>query len=221
MYRSLVYAVSGLPDDLGRLRAAAQEAGADSVQLNLRDTAVEGALRLDHLEPAIEAVITVPGRAELEQVLTPRLDELCGVVRGWWAETEAALPPAPVADGERLDALANVALLRRPEDLAEADWLRIWKQDHTGVAIRTQGTFGYVQHRVTAALPGSPAVAAVVEEHFPMAALHDIHAFYGSGGDDEELSRRMTELMASCARFGADRDLDLVPTSRYLWTSPR
>ncbi len=44
-----------------------------------------------------------------------------------------------------------------------------------------------------------------------------MHAFYGSGGDDAELNRRLTELMASVARFGADHDLDLVPTSRYLY----
>ena len=50
-----------------------------------------------------------------------------------------------------------------------------------------------------------------------MAALTDPHAFYGSGGDDAELNRRMTELMASVARFGADQGLDLVPTSRYYW----
>ena len=47
--------------------------------------------------------------------------------------------------------------------------------------------------------------------------MHDVHAFYGSGGDDAELSRRMTELMASVNRIGADRDLDLVPGSRHLW----
>jgi hypothetical protein len=44
-----------------------------------------------------------------------------------------------------------------------------------------------------------------------------MHAFYGSGGDDAELNDRMTKMMASIARFGADRDLDLVPTSRYVY----
>ncbi|WP_343907335.1 hypothetical protein [Nocardioides aquiterrae] len=47
-----------------------------------------------------------------------------------------------------------------------------------------------------------------------------MHAFYGSGGDDAELHRRLGELMASVARIGADRDLDLVPTSRYLYELP-
>ena len=48
-----------------------------------------------------------------------------------------------------------------------------------------------------------------------------MHAFYGSGGDDAELDRRITELMASVSRIGADRDLDLVPTSRYLYVVGR
>ena len=47
--------------------------------------------------------------------------------------------------------------------------------------------------------------------------MHDIHAFYGSGGDKAELDRRLTTLMESVAKMGADRDLDVVPTSRYTW----
>ena len=63
----------------------------------------------------------------------------------------------------------------------------------------------------------APELAAVVEELFPTEAMHDIHAFYGSGGDDAELTRRITRLMESCAVMGADRDLDVVATSRYAW----
>ena len=90
--------------------------------------------------------------------------------------------------------------------------------DHTPVAIATQGTFGYVQNRVLRPLDDASAatgIAALVEEFFPVAALTDMHAFYGSDGTDADLNDRITRLMASCARFGADRDLDLVPTSRY------
>ena len=45
----------------------------------------------------------------------------------------------------------------------------------------------------------------------------DMHAFYGSGGDDAELNDRLTKLMASVARIGFDRDIDLVPGSRYVY----
>ncbi len=61
-----------------------------------------------------------------------------------------------------------------------------------------------------------PLVDGIVEELFPMTAVSDIHAFYGSAGDQAELDRRMTLMLNSIARFGgADRDLDVVPTSRY------
>ena len=83
---------------------------------------------------------------------------------------------------------------------------------------RPRRPFGYVQNRVLAALTDdTPAIDAVVEELFPTAALHDIHAFYGSGGSQAELDRRITRLLESCAVMGADRDLDVVPTSRYTW----
>ena len=102
-------------------------------------------------------------------------------------------------------------------------WRSDWLDRHTTVAIETQGTFGYVQNPVAARImgavtEGAPDVAGIVEELFPMAAMTDSHAFYGSGGDDAELHRRFTRLMESVARFGADKDLDLVPTSRYVWS---
>ena len=112
-------------------------------------------------------------------------------------------------------------MLRRPAELDEETWLHRWLVEHTPIAIRTQATSAYLQHRCLSPLPGShpdpPHADAIVEELFPTAGMHDVHAFYGSGGDDAELSRRMTELMASVNRIGADRDLDLVPGSRYLW----
>lgn len=84
--------------------------------------------------------------------------------------------------------------------------------------METQATFGYLQNVVVAPLtPDAPKVDALVEELFPTAGIEDMHAFYGSGGNDAELNARLTRLMASVARIGADRDLDLVPTSRYLY----
>ncbi|MEV0706008.1 hypothetical protein [Nocardia aurea] len=62
---------------------------------------------------------------------------------------------------------------------------------------------------------GIGEVAAIVEEQFPIEALTDPHAFYGTGGDTAELTERVGRMMASVATFGADRDLDVVPTSRH------
>ena len=88
--------------------------------------------------------------------------------------------------GQRTAGLANVALLRRPDDLDEATWLARWHIDHTPVAIETQATFGYTQNAVVRALtPGAPAIAAIVEELFPVEAVSDLHAFFGAADDDD------------------------------------
>jgi hypothetical protein len=99
-----------------------------------------------------------------------------------------------------------------------------WKGEHTRVAQEHQGAVAHVQHRVMEeAWPGSPDVAAVVEEHFPMEAVSDPHAYFGSGGDPDELERRMSRMVTSIERLGADDSLDrldVVPTSRYRWVFP-
>jgi hypothetical protein len=143
---------------------------------------------------------------------------LDGTADGWLVEERTPLDPPAVPDGERADALANFAFLRRPPAMPYDEWRADWLERHTQVAIDTQGTFGYVQNPVIEPVTdGAPEVAGIVEELFPMAAMSDHHAFYGSGGDEEEFQRRFALLMESCARFGADTGLDLVPTSRYVF----
>lgn len=188
--------------------------GCDWVQLNVDDDDVADAqLRLSTFEEPIRAIVTLPEGADWN-ALAPYASRL----EAWTVESAAPLPPHETASGQRLDALANIAMLRVPEGLAYDDWLRIWRDDHTTVAIQTQATFGYVQRRVVEGLtPDAPDIAAIVEEHFPMAALTDFHAFYGSDGDDDELARRMGVMMESVGRFGAAVNLELVPTSRYVF----
>ena len=82
----------------------------------------------------------------------------------------------------------------------------------------TQATFGYAQNIVTRPVTDTPRqVDALVEELFPSAGMVDMHAFYGSGGDDAELDDRLTRLMTSVSRIGFDHDIDLVPSSRYVY----
>lgn len=190
------------------------------LHLNLDDAEVADALmRLQTGDP-INAIVSIWGGPHLH------LPSVLGWLRaraerceGWLVSERRRLDPPDLGDGERADALANLALLRCPEELTRAEWLRRWMVDHTGVAIRTQAAFGYVQNVVQAPLTESaPAVDGIVEELFPSAGMTDPHAFYGSGGDEGELQRRLGELLASVARIGADRDLDLVPTSRYCFT---
>ncbi|GAA4682300.1 hypothetical protein [Nocardioides nanhaiensis] len=192
-------------------------AGVERLQLNLDDEPVAGALRLSTGEP-FTAVVSLWTDGADHAAATSLVTALAGEWHGWEVEERRPLPPPEVWDDcERVPALANVALLRRPAELDDATWRHRWLVDHTPVAIATQGTFGYVQNVVRGpVVEGSEPVAALVEELFPAEAVTDVHAFYGSGGDRGELERRMTAMMASVARFGADRDLDLVPTGRRL-----
>ncbi|GAA3697530.1 EthD domain-containing protein [Gordonia hankookensis] len=189
-------------------------AGARRLQVNVGDDSVAGAMRIDELDPPIDAVVSVWAAD-----LAPVLDVLAGRVArlaAWEVDERAPLDPVLPADGTRIEALSNVAFLRRPGDLARGDWLHRWLDEHTQVAIDTQATFGYYQNIVGRPLTAdAPAVDAIVEELFPMAAVSDVHAFYGSDGEQQELERRMTRMLESVSRFGADRHLDVVPTSRF------
>ncbi len=205
------------------LRTSLASAGATRLQVNVDDEHIpETVLRLQHFDEPLTGVVSVWTDGAADDVLSvvrPHAERLAA----WEVEERIPLRSPDSPDGERLDGLAQVAFLRRPADLPYDDWLAHWHGPHTTIAMETQATFGYVQNRVVRALTDdtpthdSGQVDAIVEELFPTEAMQDIHAFYGSDGSDEELGRRITELMASVATMGADRDLDVVATSRYVF----
>jgi hypothetical protein len=203
------------PDLHGRLAGA----GVTALQVNLDDGDVAPAMRFGPGDkdgrPVTAFVTTWTDDADATLAALRGIAEGTDVYRV--TERRPVEPPA-VATGERADALANIAVLRKPAGMSQEEYLEIWIGGHTPIASETQATFGYIQNIVEEALtPDAPVISAIVEELFAMAGMTDIHAFYGSGGDDAELSRRMDKLMTSVARFGADQGLDLVPTSRYLY----
>jgi hypothetical protein len=203
---------------LGEAAAGVLAPGATTVQLNLDDAAIGGrGLRLQHFDAPVRTIVSV--WTEDEDGTLASLRQYADRLAAWEVEERVPLAPPGTPPGVRADALAQVAFLRRPADLPEETWRAHWLGPHTQVAIETQATFGYVQNRVLRPLTeDTPPVDAVVEELFPTAALEDIQAFYGSGGDQGELDRRMSRLMESVQAMGADRDLDVVPTSRYVFS---
>ncbi len=218
----LIAALYGAPADLlhdADLHARLAASGVTAIQVNLDDADVAPAMRFgpgDGQGRPITGFLTVT-----TQDADATLTVLTGIAEGthvWRVTERRPLEPPLVAPGVRADSLANVAVLRRPESMSREAYLEDWIGRHTAVAIETQDTHGYIQNVVEEALtPGAPEISAIVEELFRMEGMTDIHAFYGSGGDDAELTRRMTVLMDSVARFGAGDGLDLVPTSRYLY----
>ncbi|MFT4201585.1 hypothetical protein [Gordonia sp. (in: high G+C Gram-positive bacteria)] len=199
------------------LRGALTAAGATALQVNVDDETVAPAMRIPAAEP-VSAILSVWTDGESQPIVDAVAEAVGTQPHAYRVSEIVRLDPRPVPDGQRADVLANVALLRRPSDMSRQDYLDYWMQHHTAVAIRTQNTEAYVQNIVDEVITeGSPEVAGIVEEHFPMAGMTDPHEFYGSRGDDAELKRRIDELMASVGKFGAGDGLDLVPSSRYFW----
>lgn len=191
--------------------------------VRVRDSVVRGSLMtLTTLDPPAVAVVDLwtqqcygPQVAAAMAVLEREADSVAG-----YLVTES-VPLAPPADVDvRTPGLCNVALLRRPRQLDPETWRQRWQLNHTGVAIDTQATFGYVQNAVVRPLTaGAPELAAIVEELFPIAAVCDLTAFFGAA-DDTDLADRLARMVASTRTFGANENIDTVPTSRYLLRSP-
>ncbi len=192
--------------------------GARTVQTNVAgDPRFVDALALQAMPEPIDAVVTVD--ADDPAPVEAALREVARRVVGWEVQRRTPIRPPETADGEPADAMANVAFLRRPADLTRDEWLARWIGSHTPVAIATQGTFGYVQNIVVRPVTDDVEhVDGIVEELFPVAAARDPHAFYGSDGDDDELSRRMGAMLDSVVSIGAHRDIDVVPTVRRVHT---
>lgn len=198
--------------------------GLPGLAVNVRDDVVRNSLMtLTTLEPQVVGIVTVWAHQSYGEAVTATLTRLqseADHVAAYLVTESVPLPPPATAEGARTDGFANVALLRRPADLDDATWRQRWHINHTPVAIETQSTFGYTQNAVVRALtPNAPVIDAIVEELFPEAAIADLHAFFGAV-DDDELRRRMERMVASTTAFGANRDVDTVPTSRYVYRTP-
>jgi hypothetical protein len=192
--------------------------------INVRDDVVRDSLMtLTTLDPPVVAFVTLwtqQSYGDQVRSAVARLEKECDDVAAYLVTESVPLPPPQTTQGERTPGLANVALLRRPGDLDEATWRQRWHIDHTSVAIETQSTFGYTQNEVVRPLtPGAAVINAIVEELFPLEAISDLHAFFGAA-DDDDLRDRMERMVASTAAFGANRDIDTVPTSRYVFRTP-
>ena len=63
--------------------------------------------------------------------------------------------------------------------------------------------------------PDALQLAGIVEELFPAEAITDLKAFFGAA-DDADLQQRLSRMVASTSAFGANENIDTVPTSRYV-----
>lgn len=208
----------------GPVAAALLNLGLPGLAVNVRDEPVqESLLTLTTLDPPAAAVVclwTQQSYGEQVHAAVALLEAEADAVAAYLVTESMPIAPPDPGGGYRTPGLANVALLRRPAALDESTWLHRWQIGHTPVAIETQATFGYTQNVVVRPLTANaPTIDGIVEELFPEDAVWNPRVFYGAR-DDADLRDRMTRMLNSINAFGANENVDTVPTSRYLFRTP-
>lgn len=200
----------------------AAQPGVGTVQVNVDDADVAPALvRITSFDEPVAAIVAVwvdTATGTIGATVEAELGSTCARLAGYLVTESVPLVPSPSPPGARTPGFANMALLRRPDDLDPATWLHRWQGEHTRIAVDLQSTMGYVQNVVVRPVtPDAPPIDGIVEELFPAEAMADLHVFFDTGRDDAELGRRMTAMTDSVANFsGPDAVLDVVPTSRFV-----
>lgn len=208
----------------GPVATALLELDLPGLVIHVRDAPVRDSLMtLTTLDPPVQALVSLWVQQHYGDQVRRAVDILepaAEQVAAYLVTESAPMPPPASPPGQRAAGLANIALLRRPTDMDESRWLTRWHRDHTPVAIATQSTFGYVQNYVVRALTeDAPPVSAIVEELFPIEAAKSLHAFFGAA-DDADLHDRLGKMVASTSAFGANVNIDTVPSGRYVFASP-
>ena len=177
-------------------------------------------MTLTTLDPPVVGFVTMWTQQSYgDQVRAPsaRLEKECDDVAAYLVTESVPLPPPTTVPGQRTAGTGErraAAPTRRSGRGNVASTLA--HRPHAG------GHRDAVDIRVHPERGGAPAdrwarrhFAAIVEELFPIEAISDLHAFFGAA-DDDDLRDRMERMVASTAAFGANRDVDTVPTSRYV-----
>lgn len=194
------------------------------LQVNLADAAVAAGngLRQTFLDPPPDAVLQVwvdSAIAHLRQPVDAAIAAATARHAAYLVTESRPLrnvehPPQP---GQRTEGFAQIALLRKPARLTDVEWLDVWHNSHTRIAIETQSTFEYAQNVVVRALTaGAPPLDAMVEECFPLAALTDPLTFFDAPGDKAKFEANLKAMMDSVHRFIDMGSIDVMPTSQYV-----
>ncbi len=208
---------------LDRLAGALRAAGATGIRLNLEDAISAGGahLRQSRGLRQHDAVVQfwLPSANRLLRGEVDRaLDANCARWHGWVVAESVIIANTahPAQPGQRTAGWAQMAFLTLPERLTHVEWLALWQDRHTLVAIETQANFEYVQNLVVRALTDSaPPYVAIVEECFPEAALADPFVFFDAVGDQARFKANLDRMMESCDRFIDRGTIDVIPTGQY------
>lgn len=171
------------------------------------------------LSPAWDAAIIAWCHAG-DHILQHRgsIERYCDRLHAYIVTESDRLPVdySDVPPGQKSDGMNEIVALQKPDWLEREEWIRIWHESHTRIAIDTQSTYGYRQNIVSRALtPDAPHVDAFIEENFPEKAIHSRLGFYDVDTEEEKQAREQA-MIESCARFIDFAKIDCTPTSEYV-----
>lgn len=187
------------------------------------DVAPAAGLRQENSKPLMDGMISMwVDSAIYRQAQETIIAEAAARFHGYLVtESEPVVNTLhPPEQGQRTYGMCEVVFLQRPPRVAHEEWLNIWHQSHTQIAIDTQSTFGYRQNVVVRALTyAAPVYDAIIEENFPPEAMTSPNAFYDAVGDDEKCQANLKTMVDSVMRFIDFDKIDVLPTSEYTMLS--
>ena len=210
------------PDDFrDRLLDTAEsliDDGTARLRICVDDHAVVAAVsfRIIESEPVYDAMVSfwLNSTRDLESGLERLNQQDAGCYAYLVTESEPVV--YDVTPGERTSGMNQVVTLKTPKRLSYEEWLGLWLDQHTQLAIDIQSTFGYRQNVVVRHLKdGQPDYAAIVEENFPPAAMSSRKVFYNAEGDEALYQQREQQMMESTMRFVDFDEINCIPMSEY------
>lgn len=173
-------------------------------------------LKIEKIAPICQAMLSVwvdtaNSQNQLVAVLQPYTSRIEG-----YLVTESEVMAPPSRESERTVGMNQLVTFSHLPSLSRGEFLTIWRDSHGPLACEVQSTFGFRQHLIARKLtPDAQDHSAIVEEHFPAAAMDSPNAFYDAVGDDEKLQKHVKMMIASCTRFIDFDSINTVHMSEY------
>ncbi|NND40071.1 MAG: EthD domain-containing protein [Pseudomonadales bacterium] len=207
---------SDMHDLSGQLLARA-DVHALTLQIEDSDVKDAAALRLEVAGGLPQLVVSLwLDSANAHEAIEAIVAQFTQSMEGYLVSESTVLNPF-IKAGERGAGSTQVCSFRALPDLSHEEFIKRWRGDHTALALATQSTFGYRQNLVVSPLnPSSRPCSAIVEEHFPAAAMDSPEAFFDAIGDQERLQQHQQQMADSCARFIDFESINVVHMSEYV-----
>jgi hypothetical protein len=207
---------------LGRAAPRLQELGARGLKICVEDDRVDGEkLRMNPLGPPKAGIASywiecAQDRDPMERAL---VDAGASLASFLVVESQPIVNTKHrAAPGERTPGMAQVTCIAPREGLPYEEFIRLWHTKQRPCAIETQSTFQYVRNEIVRRLSGeAPSWAAIVEEGFPIEAMHDPRVFYDAVGDEAKFQANLKRMIETVQEFLAMDRTDVTITSEYVF----